>query len=123
MRRSQSTNQLGFALQLCAFRYPGRLLRAGEATPDSALQFIAEQLHVSPETLAAYAARPQTRRKQLDALRAEFGSRMFAPGHGRDLLAWLLPVALATTNASAIATALMDELRRRRIVARPVLPS
>ncbi len=32
-------------------------------------------------------------------------------------LAWLLPVALATTNALAITAALMDELRRRRIVA------
>lgn len=42
---------------------------------------------------------------------------MFGPGHGRELLSWLLPVALATTDASAIATALMEELRRRRIVA------
>jgi hypothetical protein len=42
---------------------------------------------------------------------------MFAPGHGRDLLACLLPVALATTNAMTVAATLMDELRRRRIVA------
>jgi hypothetical protein len=116
-RRRGSHNQLGFALQLCAFRYPGRLLRPGEVIPDAALRFVADQLHVDPATLAAYAARPQTRREQLDALREEFGFRMFGPGHGRDLLAWLLPVALATTNASAIATALMDELRRRRIIA------
>jgi TnpA family transposase len=33
------------------------------------------------------------------------------------MLAWLLPVALATTNATNLAMALMDELRRRRIVA------
>ncbi len=26
---------------------------------------------------------------------------MFAPGHGRELLAWLLPVALATTSSQA----------------------
>ena len=32
------------------------------------------------------------------------------------MLAWLLPVALATTNAFAIAQALMDELRRRRLI-------
>ena len=116
-RRRGSHNQLGFALQLCAFRYPGRLLRPGEAIPDTALRFVADQLHVDPATLAAYAARPQTRREQLDALREEFGFRMFGPGHGRDMLAWLLPVALATTSAAAIAAALMDELRRRQIVA------
>ena len=46
-----------------------------------------------------------------------FGFRMFAPGHGREILAWLLPVALATTNALAVAATLMDELRRRRIMA------
>ena len=33
------------------------------------------------------------------------------------MLAWLPPVALATTNAITVAATLMDELRRRRIVA------
>jgi len=41
---------------------------------------------------------------------------VYAPGDGRDMLAWLLPVALATTNALAVAAALRDELRRRQIV-------
>src|SRR5215213_2274984 len=116
-RRRGGHNQLGFALQLCAFRYPGRLLRPGELIPAEALHFVAEQLHIEPETLATSATRPQTRREQLDGLRVRFGFRMFAPGHGRTLLAWLLPVALATTGAPAIAQALMEELRRRRVIA------
>jgi hypothetical protein len=37
--------------------------------------------------------------------------------HGRAILAWLLPVALATTNAVTVAATLVDELRRRKIVA------
>ena len=37
-------NRLGFALQLCAFRYPGRLLVAGETIPLNVLRFIAAQL-------------------------------------------------------------------------------
>jgi len=116
-RRRGSANQLGYALQLCAFRFPGRLLRPGDVVPEAALHFVAEQLRVGPEALLSYAARPQTRREQLDGLRETFGFRMFAPGHGRELLAWLLPVALATTSAPAVAATLMDELRRRRIVA------
>ena len=116
-RRRGGHNQLGFALQLCAFRYPGRLLRPGEVIPEPALRFIADQVHVSADVLAAYAARPQTRREQLDALREGFDFRMFSPGHGRELLTWLLPVALATTSATVVAAALMDELRRRRIIA------
>jgi len=116
-RRRGGHNQLGYALQLCAFRYPGRLLRPGEAIPEPALRFVAEQIHVGADALVAYAVRRQTRQEQLDDLREAFGFRMYAPGHGREMLAWLLPVALATTNALAITTALMDELRRRRIVA------
>jgi TnpA family transposase len=100
-RRRGEHNQLGFALQLCAFRYPGRLLRPGDTIPEPALSFVAEQLQVSSDALISYAARPQTRREQLDALRDEFDFRMYAPGHGRELLAWLLPIALATINASA----------------------
>ena len=64
-RRRGAHNQLGYALQLCAFRYPGRLLRPGKAIPDQALRFVADQVRVSPETLTACAARPQTRREQL----------------------------------------------------------
>ncbi len=116
-RRRGASNQLGYALQLCAFRYPGRLLRPGEAIPEPALRFVAEQVHVGTDALAAYAIRRQTRQEQLDDLREAFGFRMYAPGHGRETLAWLLPMALATTNAWAITAALMDELRRRRIVA------
>jgi hypothetical protein len=116
-RRRGDPNQLGFALQLCAFRYPGRLLRPREAIPEAAIAFVAAQLRVAPGALAEYAARHQTRREQLSALRAAFGFRMFAPEHRRELLAWLLPVALASTDAVAIAATLVDELRRRKIIA------
>ena len=32
-RRRRPHNRLGFALQLCALRYPGRVIRPGEAVP------------------------------------------------------------------------------------------
>src|SRR5215467_2690881 len=116
-RRRGDPNQLGFALQLCAFRYPGRLLRPREAIPEASLAFVADQLRVAPDALADYAARHQTRREQLRVLRETFGFRMFAPEYRRELLAWLAPVALGNTNSVAIAAALMDELRRRKIIA------
>ena len=116
-RRRRDPNQLGFALQLCAFRYPGRLLRPREAIPEAALAFVAGQLRVPPDALADYAERHQTRREQLRSLRATFGFRMFDPEHRRELLGWLVPVALGNTDAMAIAAALMDELRRRKIIA------
>ena len=116
-RRRGDPNQLGFALQLCAFRYPGRLLWSDEAIPALALRLVADQLGVAPGALTAYGTRPQTRREQLDALRAAFGFAMFAPEHQRELLTWLLPAALGTADTMAVAEALMGELRRRKILA------
>ena len=116
-RRRGGHDQLGFALQLCALRYPGRLLRPGELIPAEALRFVAAQLGAEPEALASYAARFQTRYEQLDALREAFGFTELGLPQRREILAWLLPVALATTGAPAIALALMEELRRRRVIA------
>lgn len=114
-RRRRNHNQLGFALQLCALRYPGRLLRPSEVIPEPALRFVADQLGTAPETLTTYAARFQTRYEQLDVLREAFGFTDLAPRR-RQILEWLLPVSLATTNAQTVATALLDELRRRRVI-------
>jgi TnpA family transposase len=115
-RRRRARNRLGFALQLCALRYPGRLLGPGELIPAEALRFVAHQIDTTPEALAAYAARFQTRYEQLDALRTDFGFADFTPQHRREILAWLMPIALATTSAATIAATLMDEVRRRRLI-------
>ena len=53
-------NRLGFALQLCAFRYPGRILAVGEAIPLNVLGFIAAQLGMGVEDLDGYAIREKT---------------------------------------------------------------
>jgi len=73
VRRRPPHNRLGFAIQLCALRYPGRLLRPGELIPATLLAFVAGQLKVAPEVLADYATRGPTRYEQLDALRDAFG--------------------------------------------------
>lgn len=72
-QRRRDRNRLGFALQLCALRYAGRLLRPGELIPAGALRFVAEQLGTYPDALASYATRFQTRYEQLGDLRAAFG--------------------------------------------------
>lgn len=74
--RRRPHNRLGFAVQLCALRYPGRLLRPGELIPQRPLAFVADQIDVTPEVLADYAVRGPTRYEQLDTLRDVFG---FAP--------------------------------------------
>ncbi|WP_372399932.1 Tn3 family transposase [Azospirillum sp. HJ39] len=116
-RRRRSHNRLGFALQLCALRYPGRLIRPGELVPLEVVRFIGEQLDIAPEALADYAARAPTRYEQLDTLRAVYGFDSFTRPHHQDLSQWLVPIALTTVSGKAIAEALMAELRRRGIAA------
>lgn len=60
-QRWRDRNRLGFALQLCVLRYPGRLLRPGELILAAVLRFVAGQIDITPKALAAYAARFQTR--------------------------------------------------------------
>lgn len=116
-RRRRPHNQLGFAVQLCALRYPGRLLRPGELVPPQVLSFVADQLDLPPDALAEYATRSQTRYDQLEALYAIYGYATFSQPIRREIAKWLLPVALATTSGMVLAGLLMEELRRRTIAA------
>ena len=47
--RRRPENRIGFALQLCALRYPRRLLSHGEAIPEKVLRFISAQLGITGE--------------------------------------------------------------------------
>ena len=42
-------NRLGFAIQLCFFRYPGRAWTPEESIPLPVLTYVASQLGVTPE--------------------------------------------------------------------------
>jgi TnpA family transposase len=114
--RRRPHNRLGFAVQLCALRYPGRLLRPGELIPNAPLAFVADQLDVDPEALAGYASRGPTRYEHLDTLRDVFGFRQLSRPARAELQAWLLPAALATTGGAELARMLLDEFRRRQII-------
>jgi hypothetical protein len=63
--RRRPENQIGFALQLCAFRYPGRLLKPGEVIPEVMSRFIAAQLGLKTDDLVFYATRENTRHEHL----------------------------------------------------------
>lgn len=45
-QRRRPHNKMGFALQLCALRYPGRLLAPGETIPIEVLRFLADQIGI-----------------------------------------------------------------------------
>ena len=87
--RRRPANRIGFALQLCALRFPGRLLNPGEVIPQPVLAFIGAQLGVPADALLTYAARRQTRQQHMDALRRIYGYKMFTGRYARDFKEWL----------------------------------
>ena len=86
------------------------------------LVFVGEQLGIKPQALADYASRGPTRYEQLDTLRDLFGFRPFCRPVQAELQAWLLPIALTTTNGAALARMLLDEFRRRRLIVPGITP-
>ena len=114
--RRHPETKLGLALQLCALRLPGRLLRPGELIPSEPLAFIAEQIKVPADSLAAFARRGPTRYEQLRLLYRTYGYQELTQPNREALTAWLLPIARETTAGLALVKALLGEMRRRRIV-------
>ncbi|MFN9090146.1 MAG: Tn3 family transposase [Alphaproteobacteria bacterium] len=115
-RRRQSHNRLGFALQLCAFRYPGRLLSPGEVIPLNVAKFIAAQLGEKADDLCSYAETDVTRRRHLIDLRAIYGYKMFTGRGSRDLKCWLDDVAETARSNEDLARRFVEQCRATRTI-------
>ncbi len=114
--RRHARNRLGFALQLCAFRYPGRLLNPGETIPLEVSRFIAAQLGENPDDLSCYAETDATRRRHLVDLRGIYGYKMFSGRGARDLKAWLECQAETARSNKDLARQFVEECRRTQTI-------
>ncbi|MGH0002591.1 Tn3 family transposase [Pseudovibrio ascidiaceicola] len=115
-QRRQQKNRLGFALQLCAFRYPGRLLQPGELIPEALLAFIGSQLSISPEELEEYGARSETRYQHSSALQQIYGYQPFTGKARAGALSWLNQAAENARTNDQLANDFLRELRERKII-------
>jgi TnpA family transposase len=110
--RRRSRNRLGFALQLCALRFPGRALLPGEIIPEEITNFLAAQLGLSGTELDEYAVREETRHEHMATLRQAYGYKSFSGRGARDLKDWLSDQAGLATSNEDIVRRLVDECRR-----------
>ncbi len=109
--RRGAQNKLGFALQLCAFRYPGRLLTAGEVIPRQVSEFIAAQIGVKSDDLIRYAEIDVTRRRHLVELRRIYGYKNFS-GRGASILKeWLAEEAIIARSNEDLAHRFIQKCR------------
>ena len=116
-RHRGEPNRLGFAVQLGFLRHPGRAWTPGESVPMPMLRFIADQIAADPGRLDEYASRDETRREHLAELLALFGWSTFGAREHREMSTWLAALARSTDRGLALVRALLDDLRRRRILA------
>jgi hypothetical protein len=115
-KRRRPHNRLGFAVQLCALRFPGRALAPGELIPAEITSFIAAQLGLKEADLEAYAVREETRHEHMALLREAFGYRAFTGRGARDLRLWLGREAEHATSNEDIAHRFIDECRKTQTI-------
>ncbi len=111
-----AANRLGFAIQLCYMRYPGVMLGADDKPFVPLLHMVSSQLKIPVDSWAEYGQRDKTRREHLVELQAAFGFEAFTMGHYRMAVHNLDELAGQTDKGMVLALALIENLRRRRIL-------
>ena len=114
--RRGAKNQMGFALQLCALRYPGRLLRPGEVIPEAVCDFLAAQLGLKAEDLLSYGAREETRYEHLATLRKIYGYKTCTGKRIKQMKSWLAERAEAAQSSEGLVREFVEECRSRQII-------
>ena len=114
--RRRPHNRFGFALQLCALRYPGRSLTPGEVIPMEVTRFLAAQLGLKSDDLAGYASREETRHEHLAALRDLYGYKMFTGRGSRDLKVWLERTAETARSNEDLARRFVEHCRATQTI-------
>jgi TnpA family transposase len=89
--RRRGHNRLGFAVQLCMLRFPGRTITDLPDIPARVLALIAQQVGVPPAAFVAYGRRLPTIYEHLDEIRTVFGYRNYDLRAMRKLARVLLP--------------------------------
>ena len=115
-RRRRDPNQLGFALQLCAFRYPGACCararsfrkRLSPSLPTNCALLLMRSPITPCATKPDASSCATCGQHSVPACLARTQARVASMA---------VPVALGNTDAVATAATLMDELRRRKIIA------
>jgi TnpA family transposase len=112
----EAHTRLGFALQLCALRYLGFAPDDLQTAPSVAVEYVAQQLGVAPQALAAYGARRPTRTTDFQQVQAYLKFRLATPLDFYALQTWLSERALEHDKPTLLLQLACDKLRREHIV-------
>ena len=114
--KRRPNNRLGYAVQLCMLRHPGRPLDPSEVPPAAVLAFVANQVGVDPKLFGDYAHRAETRRDHLLELQQYLRLRGFRLADWRTCLHVGANAAWATDRGEPIVQAMLAHLRAERVL-------
>jgi TnpA family transposase len=114
--KRRASNRLGFAIQLCVLRYPGRVIDPAESPPASMLSFVASQIGIDPLLFGDYARRAETRREHLLELQKLLRLRSFSLPDWRACLQVGADAAWATDRGEPIVQAMLAHLRTTNVL-------
>ena len=112
----EAHTRLGFALQLCTLRYLGFAPDDLQTAPSVAVEYVAQQLGVAPQALAAYGARRPTRTTNFQQVQTYLHFRLATPLDFYALQTWLSERALEHDKPTLLLQLACDKLRREHIV-------
>jgi len=115
-QRRGEHNRLGFAVLLCALRYPGIALPEEANLPPGMVSHIALQLHLDPHLWKQYAERTPTRREHLAELQTRLSLRPFTTDDHRSYVQRITEVAQQTDRGMVLAEALVGMLRADHVI-------
>ncbi len=115
-RQRGDDNRLGFALQLTGLRYLGFCPDHLTTTPPEVVNYLAEQLDVSPAALKTYGKRAHTRTDHLKAIQLYLGWRDATSENLSVLEQWLLERALEHNKPTLLLQLASEFLYQNKIV-------
>ncbi|GAE32025.1 transposase [Halalkalibacter hemicellulosilyticusJCM 9152] len=115
-RRRRDHNRLGFAIQICLFRYPGWSLSDIKNVPDKVINYVANQLQVDASEFKLYSEREQTKHEHMEEIRKYYGFSNFSAQSYRIISQALLPHAIENSNALFLIGMTLEEMRKRKII-------
>jgi TnpA family transposase len=114
--KRRAVNRLGFAIQLCALRHPGRVLDPAELPPEPMLAFVGKQVGIDPALFGDYARRAETRREHMIELQKLLRLRTFGFADWRSCLKAGADAAWATDRGEPIVQAMIAHLRANNVL-------
>lgn len=110
-------NKLGFAVQLCLLRFPGRTLADVPGVPQRVLSNIAAQLRLPVSAFEEYGTREITLYEHIREIRELYGFRNYGWCEILALTRKLLPMAMQNHRPLPLVMKALDLMRESKIIA------